>query len=349
MSTLWNKEDIIQAIELLTRLRAIRDDESRSTIEQELIAQIPESLRKEGLSILSDEKMRRKLTQDILTAWVRSLWKRWINVALVTLGGEKKADGWLVVEVPAIRWQESFFVIAIRWKTLIAKTFEDGLDILSKENVSPVFTHYLVDLNGDILGEVTTRLSGKMKDILFPTEARITGWMRHPETLPKGTEIWFRYGNEGKSINITHISNAGWFTETGISESSLDSLTIMASHLTIWYVKHGEYGWFQAHYTGTRVHAYGAYRRKKYPWKNSFYEWLLKHFSWRFLECLSSMSLRSMSTICRYKYPKYRYCEDRSKSRYIRRRRSFSIRIQVIIWVNLCLATKCISKYKIYW
>lgn len=257
VSTLWNKEDIVQAIELLVRLRAIWDNESRSTIEKELIAQIPESLREEGINILSDEKMRRKLIQDILTVWVRSLWKRWINVALVTLGGETKADGWLVLEIPAILWQESFFVIAIRWKTLIVKTFEDGLDILSKENVSPVFTHYLVDLNGDILGEVTTRLSGKMKDILFPTEARITGWMRHPETLPKGTEIWFRYGNEGKSISITHLSNAGWFTETGISESSLDSLTIMASHLTIWYVKHGEYGWFQAHYTGTRIHAYG--------------------------------------------------------------------------------------------
>lgn len=183
-----------------------------------------------------DPKFRRVTFQEGLGITFALLEKyTGARLGIVTFGWEKRADGWLIIKTPI--WQNIVppFLLFGNWYTASGHSLEEVLDHQTIASVRPVFLHYLIDTNGEIIGKVKTPMTEWTSTMMFPSSDVLRSWIRDPSLMPSGWEISLYTGNRGKGVTLTKMTPKWWFIRAGIRDGEFEWIQAKWKFMTIWY------------------------------------------------------------------------------------------------------------------
>lgn len=112
------------------------------------------------------------------------------------------------------------------------RNIEEALDSYALSNQSLVFTNYLADENGNIIGSIRTPLNKHLDAQMFSLRD-ITAWAKNPSSMPEGLDI--EITNMGKSVTLNNRFMGNFYSQLGLRESSFGPIRLQTVSTTLGY------------------------------------------------------------------------------------------------------------------
>jgi hypothetical protein len=181
---------------------------------------------------------------------VAKLW--WLEAATVTVGQKPIWHAMSLtmmngkyIAIDGNLWQDG-------WAVYTSNTLAWLLDTYAVKKEALVFTNYITDENGKILGQIRTPLNDQLKKMMFSSR-EISRWIENPSYMQDGVEL--EINSNGRNFILTNKSKTGFYLQLGYTEAEIARIKLETTKAVLGFEAGNENLRFITEFTGSKTWA----------------------------------------------------------------------------------------------